>query len=277
MPRLLASLLVVAFLSAVACKDDNAPSVAMPPPPPTAPVPTATGTAGNSAPTAAVAPTPGPSPTPAPAAEECGGAPSQAAAPPADSPIPLAFRSFACIIDTVLQKPATDPQALAFFREAALTIPVVCTADNTQPRGAGGPACTSVGEQFAGFPSSNWRSSGGLIPVDRAIATLSRLWTETVPGATDAYGASGARMYAIGMRNSSDGPHPASVITAIIKRPPEFAGSGPLRVAMVLEWREEGGAWRLVSLTNAFVLAEEWLEPAEEVRQQMPSWQRFGP
>lgn len=163
---------------------------------------------------------------------------------------------------------------IAFFRRRARTEHIVCTPQNTPPRGPGGPACERVGQEFDGFGLAGWRSECGLQPVDTALHLIERLRTEAVPGGRDKYGGSEPNVYALGVQNAllQEGPAQVAVVTAIIQRPP-----GPLRVALVTHWWMADGQWRFVFLLSAFVLGEEFLKPADVARGWMHVWERFQP
>ncbi len=74
----------------------------------------------------------------------------------------------------------------------------------------------------------------------------------------------------------NDGEWKTTVLTAIIERPPEFAGTGPLRVALAAEWIYQDDRWLLQRITTAWVLAEDFLEPSDEVKAAMfPDWEPY--
>jgi hypothetical protein len=248
---LLAILIAASLLLALACDSDDG-----------SPQPTAT------SPAAAVTTTaPPPTSTSAPAAT----ATPAATTGPATSITP-AFRDFARQVNT-----AVANRDIAFFRSRAVTQPVVCTADNTPPRGPGGPACTTIGQQFDGFTVGNWRSEGAIIPIDTAMQNLSRLWTEAVTGASDGFGGAAPTVFAVGTGPATDQPNFTTVLTAMIQRPAGFGGTGPLRVAMVQTWAPEGNGFRLLLNLSAFVLGEEFLNRSPETMGWMPIWERFQP
>jgi hypothetical protein len=246
------SAVVFFMLAAGACSDDDSDD------------PVATATTGVTA----VVTTPAPT-----AAQPVGGLPAtQTAVASPGAPGIAAFRAFAAQIQTALDQKDTN-----FFRSRARTQPVTCTAENTPPRGAGGPACVAIGDMFVGFSSGNWRSEGSIIPIDRAMANIERFWDEIVPGATDQFGGSEPRVYATGRMTTAPGSpqiHTA-VITAIIRRPADFVPGGPLRVVLVPQWQQDGNNWVLVGMLLAFVLAEEFLIPAAETQGWVGDYQRF--
>ena len=111
------------------------------------------------------------------------------------------------------------------------------------------------------------------------MAMISQLWTEAVPGASDKYGPSTPTLYAVGTEATSGGPSAyTTVLTALIERPADFPGSGPLRVSLVPTWVPEGpNDFGLVFLLKAFHQGEEWLERTPSTMQRMPVWERFQP
>lgn len=110
------------------------------------------------------------------------------------------------------------------------------------------------------------------------MAMISRLWDEAVVGASDKYGSSTPTVYAIGT-NAGGGAFRSytTVLTAMIQRPANLAGSGPLRIALVLTWAPQVDGFRLIFLVNAFVQGEEWLDRAPATMGRMPVWERFQP
>ncbi len=153
---------------------------------------------------------------------------------------------------------------------------VVCTLDNT-PALMGGPNCQTVGQQFDGFGVRFWRAEGGIMPLDEALAYVERLWLEAVPGASDEFGGSAPRVYATGKGRWADEAVHTSVLTALIARPADGAGNGPMRAVLVTSWAQEGSDWRFVSLGVAFVGGEEFLRPDPVIENFMDDWQRFQP
>ena len=193
---------------------------------------------------------------------------------PAPSPTPTAaFRAFADEIDRAVQQ-----RDLAFFRQRAQTEPVVCTEENTPPRGPGGPDCHSVGQQFDGFSFGTWRGEGGLLPLDTVLTTIERLWLNAVPGASDPFGGAAPQVYATGTSRSPDQAVYTAVLTALITRPAGSKDSGPLRAVLVISYVREGSGWRFVNLLSAFRgQGEEFLEPDPVIEGWVDDWQRFQP
>lgn len=192
-----------------------------------------------------------------------------------EATVPLTFRDF--VREEIV--PALAQEKLDFFEERARTQRVVCTPENTPPRALGGPACETVGQEFDGFPVGHWRSEGSIVPLQDAIALIERLFAQEATGASDPYGDALPQVYAIGGGPMSPPPEGeqryASVVTALIERPQDFAGEGPLRVVLVLNWAEENGGFSFVHVLSAFVFAEEFLEPAEAALGWMSSWEHF--
>jgi hypothetical protein len=111
------------------------------------------------------------------------------------------------------------------------------------------------------------------------MALIERLWGDVAPHSLDRYGEADPRVYALGEQASlTRGPATqAAVVTALIRRPENFAGSGPLRVVVVTHWRMVAGEWRLVFLLGAFVLGEDFLQDTEAGRAWLRAWERFQP
>ena len=80
-----------------------------------------------------------------------------------------------------------------------------------------------------------------------------------------------ARVYATGMVDGAQ----ATVLTALVDRPANFAGAGPLRVAEVISWKERGGQWAAVALLNASILPQDLLTPTADGRSLVQGWQKF--
>lgn len=102
---------------------------------------------------------------------------------------------------------------------------------------------------------------------------MNRLTDEGKPAATDSFGDGNFRVYAIG---AQPGKY-MTVLTAIIARPADFAGSGPLRVVEVLTWRFESTQWEAVGMLSAFVVAEQLLQPGPDINMYVPGWEKLGP
>ncbi|MDI6857916.1 MAG: hypothetical protein QME71_06340 [Dehalococcoidia bacterium] len=208
-----------------------------------------------------------PSPTPP--------AGATATAPPEASPTSVSgeqpqdaeFRAFAADLDTAIKTQPVD-----FLRERMRTRHIVCRQEDVEPRGPGGPACESVGQEFDGFEVSAWRSEGATVPVETAVRGLDAFFSGTLPDESDAFGGGEPQVYAL---NVGGGRYDA-IVTAIIERPTDIAGEGPLRVALNTSWAFEEGRWLLTGVMYAYVLADELLTPALEARGLFPNWERFG-
>jgi hypothetical protein len=243
-----ALVLLIALLASISCADEASPA------------PAAFATA------AATATPPPPTGTPLPAT------PTPTGPQIPLSPVTPAFRAFARRIDQ-----ARASRDLHFFRSRAHTQEIICTAENTPPRFAGGAACETVGQRFDGFSVGAWRSEGAIVPLERAVQTLERIWADAAPGLTDKYGDSAAQLYAIGTGPSADSSSFTSVFTAIVCRPPSFPGPGPVRAVFVLTWIQEGNDFAWAGLLTAYVLGEEFLDRSPVTIGWMPVWERFGP
>lgn len=197
-----------------------------------------------------------------------------ATAPPEASPTSVSgeqpgdagFRAFAAELDA-----AVKTQPVDFLRERMQTTHIVCGPEDVPP-GLGGPACESVGQEFDGFDVSAWRSEGATVPVETAVRGLDAFFSGTLPDESDAFGGGAPQVYAL---NVGGGRHDA-IVTAIIERPAEIAGEGPLRVALNTSWAFEEGRWLLTGVMYAYVLGDELLIPAPEARGLFPNWERFG-
>lgn len=136
-------------------------------------------------------------------------------------------------------------------------------------------ACTATGQEYDGIDLSYWRTDdSGPVPVDWGLSMIEQLWQGAIVGGQDQYGPAAPQVYAIGTTNLP-GPTQASVLTALIERPTEMEGSGPLRAVLVLHWQQVNGDWEFVGLLNAFVLGEEFLQEDGTGRGWMSTWQRF--
>lgn len=158
----------------------------------------------------------------------------------------------------------------SFLRDRALTEAVVCTADDVAPSGIGGPACEFEGQEFDGFQVGFWRSEGATVPVEGAFSEFDTMFFTTLPGETDEFGDGAVRVYALNVGDSFN-----AIVTAIIERPSDFGGEGPLRVAVGTSWQFEGDGWMVDSTLTAFVLGEEFLVPGDEDSPPYPNWERY--
>ena len=179
---------------------------------------------------------------------------------------PATFRAFVELVDSRLQS-----GDVSLLTERMVTERVVCRAEDITPEVGNEYQCQQVGQTYDGFDWGAWGSHGIVLPVDKAVAMIDQLPLDVVNDASDRFGNSSLRVYAI-----NDGEWKTTVLTAIIERPPEFAGTGPLRVALAAEWIYQDDRWLLERITTAWVLAEDFLEPSDEVRAAMfPDWEHF--
>ncbi|GEM_PF-4540076 len=177
--------------------------------------------------------------------------PQSSPTPAPTTPVPPAIRDLGKDVDAALQRRDID-----FFKQRAVTQPVTCRAEHVPP-GLGGPDCKFVGQQFDGFLVAHWLFEGAIVPVEDALAQIERLWAESLPQERDQFGDGSPKVYALGPS--------AVILTALIQRPQNFAGSGPLRVSLVTHWEQDGNSWRFVRLLVAFVLAEDFLVHLKEM------------
>ena len=117
------------------------------------------------------------------------------------------------------------------------------------------------------------------MPIDIVLTMIEGMWVKALPGGSDQYGSSAPHLYALGeQRGLLKGPAQAAVITAIIERPDNIRGSGPLRVVLVTHWRMADDQWRFFYVLHAFVLGEEFLDPTGfGARGWLHDWERFQP
>ncbi|MCH8065980.1 MAG: hypothetical protein IIC90_09185 [Chloroflexi bacterium] len=165
---------------------------------------------------------------------------------------------------------ALDEGDASFLRGRALTQAILCTADNVAPAGPGGPSCEFEGQEFDGFTETFWRSEGAIIPVEDAFSDFDTMLLTAKPGESDDFGDGSVQVYALNVGDNFD-----AIVTAIIERPADFGGEGPLRVAYGTNWVFESERWVVTSTLTAFVLGEELLEPAEVVQPLYPNWERY--
>ncbi len=176
------------------------------------------------------------------------------------------FRQFIPVFQEAL-----DEGDASFLRDRALTEAVVCTADDVAPAGPGGPSCEFEGQEFDGFTATSWRGEGAVIPVEDAFSEFDTMLATALPDDGDEYGDGAMQVYAL---NIGDAAFDA-IVTAIIERPSDAGGEGPLRVAYGTNWVFEGERWVVTRTLTAFVLGEELLEPAEVVQPLYPDWERY--
>jgi hypothetical protein len=145
-----------------------------------------------------------------------------------------------------------------------------CKASDLEP-GLGQPECKAAGEVIKAVLVGNWRSEGGLRKVETVVAQIQALQQGIDTTKPDKWGEGSPRVYAF------DAIGHKAAVTMITKCLPQFqCPDGTMRVALVLTFEFKGGRWGVTNLLNAYVLAEEFLEPSAEAKQiQMPNWERF--
>jgi hypothetical protein len=189
------------------------------------------------------------------------------AAQPAGQPGANGFRDFAQDLDAAVR--AGD---VAFITGRLKTEPVTCEEDDVPPPHLDSPRCSYVGETFEGFVLAHWRSEGGLVPATQIEEQLrDRFVGVALANERDGFTDGRPQVYAI---TAADERY-AALLTAMIERPSNFAGEGPLRVAIDTQWEYERGRWVMTWMMNAYVLAEEFLRPDDVVRSYYPLWERF--
>jgi hypothetical protein len=177
------------------------------------------------------------------------------------------FRDFAGHLDAAVH--AGD---VAFITGRLKTERVICEEDDVPPPHLDSPRCSFVGETFEGFTLAHWRSEGGLVPATQIEEQLrDRFVRVAMAGERDEFTDGRPQVYAI---TASDQRY-AALLTAMIERPSDFAGEGPLRVAIDTQWEFDNGRWVMIWMMNAYVLADEFLRPDDVVRTYYPLWQRF--
>ena len=205
--------------------------------------------------------------------------------PPATTPVATrttaeiasSFRDFARSLNGPLSRKDSS-----FFRTRVQTKHVVCTAEEFH-RAAPDIGCKRAGQEFDGIDIGYYSSDiGGAVPVDAAVALIERLWSEAVPGATDQFGDSSARAYAVILPDSSLPPEAprryAVVLTAIHN---QLVGGGgqtaPRRASLVTYWQMLNGQWRLTNLMEAFGLGQDLVEPSQDAKRLFGNWERLSP
>jgi hypothetical protein len=191
--------------------------------------------------------------------------------------IASSFREFARSLNGPLSR-----QDSSFFRSRIQTKHVVCMAQEFHRLGPG-IGCQRAGQEFDGIQLSYYSSDiGGAAPVNTAIALIERLWSEAVPGATDQFGDSSARAFALSFPDLSlpaEAPRKYVVVfTAIHDQVVGSGGQTALRRAsLVTYWEMLDGQWRLTALLDAFGLGQDFVEPSQDVRRFLGSWERLSP
>jgi len=177
------------------------------------------------------------------------------------------FRRFVPLLQDAL-----DRQDVAFFRDRALTSPVVCEAEDLEG-GLGKPECERVGQSYDGLGVGYWGEGGGDVPVEKAIGLIESLLGSVLPDASDDFGDGALRVYALNVSNERFD----AIVTAIVETPEDLPGQGPQRVVLGFSWAGAEGRW----MTTGFVTAREdgaadLLTPSEQVRDIFyPYWERY--
>jgi hypothetical protein len=199
--------------------------------------------------------------------EEEGPSPTPDGGTAAELPGNDGFRRFVPVLQEAL-----DRGDVSFLADRMKTIDVVCRVEDV-PTQLGGPQCDFEGQAYAGFKTGTWRSEGGVGPASNTISQLEKLFTTVQPSASDQFGDGAVRVYALNQEEEQQD----AIIAAMIERPANFAGSGPLRVALGTTWSFEEGRWMLTFILSAYVLAEDLLIPSEAGRPYYPNWERYLP
>lgn len=176
------------------------------------------------------------------------------------------FRAFLPELDAAVQR-----GDVSFFENRLNTMHIVCSEEDVAG-GIGAPACDFVGQEYDGVSVGRWRSEGGVVPADAVLAQLGEIFGDAMPAESDEFGDSTPRIYAYDIT----GDRFTAIMTAIVPRPESFAGSGPLRMSVGLDWVFVDGEWQLDFVLYAYVLAEELLT-GDNPDLIYPNWQRFEP
>ena len=132
--------------------------------------------------------------------------------------------------------------------------------------------CTTVGQTYRGFQTSQWRSEGGIRPAEKVVENLQGYAANFDTAKSDEYGAGTFRIYAY------DPTKTTAVLTVVSKCLPQYQcdASGVQRLVWVPTLEYIDGRWKIASLMCAFVLGEEFLDPpSAEVKQRMPQWTKL--
>jgi hypothetical protein len=177
-------------------------------------------------------------------------APLLAPTPTPAPPVSADFRDFAEQIDAALKRGDID-----FFSERLSTETPLSLA----------------------FASTD---RGGEVTADVFLAAIERLWTDLRSDATDGYGDSTPDVYAVSFSHSGRLESElvqAAVLTSITEAPADFNRSEPVRATIVTLWVMDADDWRVFSILDATVTHDDFLDPTDEGRGRMPSWERFQP
>lgn len=207
----------------------------------------------------------------APVTETATGSPeTPSPAPGTNTPTPEAgsrdgFIAMLRTFDQEMSRGEIDP-IIARLRTEEFT----CKASDLEP-GLGQPECKTAGEVIKAVQVGNWRSEGGLRKVETVVAQIQALQKEIDTAKSDKWGDGFPTVYAF------DAVEHKAAVTMMTKCLPQFhCPDGTMRVALVLTFEFKDGRWGVTNLLNAYVLAEEFLEPSAEAKQvQMPNWERF--
>ena len=211
------------------------------------------------------------SPSPGtPAASPAGpGTPPATTTPGPEQDGEAGFRDFVRQLDAKLRAGQID-EVVSRLR----VTPYTCKEGDTAA-GLGQPDCSTVGETIRSFPSSNWRSEGRIVKVERVVERLQELQATIRPDAKDPFGGPEHVVHAIAIGDTG-----YKIVTrAIIRRPAGIPGVGPIRVVLVFscDYDTAGQRWELTDILFAYVLAEDFLRPTDEGRAHLGGFERFAP
>ena len=175
------------------------------------------------------------------------------------------FRAFARKFDTVVRR-----DDVAFIRLRMRTTPVDCTGPDINT--PGGPSCDYPGQRYDGIGVAHWRSEGGIGPANAVLDQFGGISDNALPTEKDQFGDGAPQVYALNV----DPKNYVAIVTAIVQRPSNFSGSGPLRIAIGTNWEYVDGAWQMTGVMYGYVLGEELLQPPSAVPESpYPKWERF--
>lgn len=159
------------------------------------------------------------------------------------------FRAFAAKLDE-----AVKSGDVAFIAARYQLTTKTCAEEDL---GRGDPYCTAAGHTYEGLPFGRWRSEGAHEPTAVVTALIQERIDNQLRTEQDAFDRGWAQVAAINVQQDRY----AAVITMLIPRPDNYAGTGPLRVAIGTSWQFDGERWRMTGGLNAGVLAEDLLTP----------------
>jgi hypothetical protein len=197
--------------------------------------------------------------------------PPEGPTPTAETLSAINFRNFAGEVQNGI-----NSEGLDYITGRMDTEPVVCEAEDVGA-GPGGPVCEFEGQEFDGFEVAFWQSEGAIVPEDDAVATFAEFFTGIRPDVEDDFGSGTPQVYALNIQDDPAGEQAFDIIiTAMIERPENFAGEGPLRVAVATSWGFVNGEWLVYRMLFAAVSSEDFLLPSEFVAEEIfPDWERF--